>query len=53
MTTDDDAAAEMLRLSVQTKAPVLDWSGEILADFGANGLAPFLAARILTEKVRA
>jgi glutaredoxin 3 len=39
------ASAEMLRLSGQTKAPVLDWSGEILADFGALELEAFLAAQ--------
>ena len=37
--------AEMQRLSGQTKAPVLDWEGEILADFGAAELKPFLAKR--------
>jgi glutaredoxin 3 len=37
------AFAEMQKLSGQTKAPVLDWSGEILADFGAAELVPFLA----------
>jgi len=45
VTTDPAAAAEMQRLSGQTKAPVLDWSGEILADFGAAELEPFLARR--------
>jgi glutaredoxin len=45
VTTDADAAAAMRRLSGQTKAPVLDWSGEILADFGAAELEPFLAQR--------
>lgn len=52
LSNDADASAEMLRLSGQTKAPVLDWSGEILADFGAAELEPFLAAKILPEKVR-
>ena len=42
---DAAAAAEMQRRSGQTKAPVLDWSGEILADFGAAELEPFLAQR--------
>ncbi len=37
--------AEMQRISGQTKAPVLDWSGEILADFGAAELEPFLTQR--------
>ena len=45
VTTDPAAAAEMKRISSQTKAPVLDWSGEILADFGAAELEPFLAQR--------
>ncbi len=46
VTTDAAAFREMQRLSGQTKAPVLDWSGEILADFGAAELEPFLAARM-------
>ena len=33
---------EMRRKSGQEKAPVLDWHGEILADFGVEELAPFL-----------
>ena len=45
VTTDANALVEMRRLSGQTKAPVLDWSGEILADFGAAELEPFLADR--------
>ena len=45
VTNNAAAAAEMQRLSGQTKAPVLDWSGEILADFGAAELEPFLAQR--------
>lgn len=42
-----DAAAyeEMVRLSSQTKAPVLNWHGKILADFGVEELKPFLQAR--------
>lgn len=46
VSSDPVAAAEMRRISGQTKAPVLDWSGEILADFGAAELEPFLAARL-------
>lgn len=45
VTTDAAAAAEMQQISGQTKAPVLNWSGEILADFGADELEPFLAKR--------
>ena len=39
---DAGALAEMERLSRQTKAPVLDWHGKILADFGVEELIPFL-----------
>jgi glutaredoxin 3 len=39
-----DAAAgrEMQEKSGQSKAPVLDWNGRILADFGVVELKPFL-----------
>ena len=50
VTTDADASAEMRRLSGQTKAPVLNWSGEILADFGAAELEPFLDANTALRK---
>lgn len=50
VTNDADAFAEMEKLSGQTKAPVLDWSGEILADFGAEELIPFLLARVPRDK---
>jgi glutaredoxin len=46
VTTDANALAEMRRISGQTKAPVLDWSGDVLADFGAAELEPFLADRV-------
>lgn len=39
---DAKAMAEMQRKSGQTKAPTLDWRGEILADFGVDELVPFL-----------
>jgi glutaredoxin 3 len=39
---DAAAAQEMERISGQTKAPVLDWHGRILADFGVVELKPFL-----------
>jgi len=42
---DADAFAEMRRISGQTKAPVLNCAGDILADFGAAELVPFLDAR--------
>lgn len=36
---------EMKRISGQTKAPTLDWNGEVLADFGVEELEPFLRKR--------
>ncbi len=39
---DQSAADEMKAKSGQTKAPVLDWHGRILADFGVAELIPFL-----------
>lgn len=39
---DREAAEEMEKKSNQTKAPVLDWHGKILADFGEVELKPFL-----------
>jgi len=44
---DPAALAEMERVSRQTKAPVLDWHGKILADFGVEELKPFLHAQNL------
>lgn len=46
VTNNPTAFAEMQRLSGQTKAPVPAWSGDILADFGAAELEPFLATRV-------
>ena len=42
VSVDSAAFAEMQRLSGQTKAPTLDWDGEILADFGVDELDAFL-----------
>ncbi|MEO7414896.1 MAG: glutaredoxin family protein [Opitutaceae bacterium] len=39
---DPKAFAEMQRKSGQTRAPTLDWHGQILADFGVAELVPFL-----------
>ncbi len=39
---DAAAASTMQRISHQTRAPVLDWHGRILADFGLEELKPFL-----------
>lgn len=43
---DKQAVAEMFALSGQSKAPVLDWEGEVLADFGVEELIPFLQGKI-------
>ena len=39
---DAAAYAEMEKVSGQTKAPTLDWRGDVLADFGVDELVPFL-----------
>jgi glutaredoxin 3 len=38
---DESAFAEMIKLSSQELAPVIDVDGEILADFGPDELAEF------------
>ena len=45
VTGDRAAMQEMVDLSGQSKAPVLDWDGDVLADFGADELEPFLRER--------
>jgi len=42
---DAAARAEMEERSGQTKAPTLDWRGQILADFGVEELIPFLRSK--------
>lgn len=37
-----EAMQEMVALSGQSKAPTMDWHGEVLADFGVDELVPFL-----------
>lgn len=39
------AMQEMVDLSGQSKAPTMDWHGEVLADFGVDELRPFLKQR--------
>jgi glutaredoxin 3 len=39
------AMREMVELSGQSKAPTMDWHGEVLADFGVDELVPFLNKR--------
>ncbi len=36
------AMQQMVDLSGQSKAPTLDWHGQLLADFGVDELIPFL-----------
>jgi hypothetical protein len=36
---------EMVELSGQSKAPTMDWDGDILADFGVDELVPFLRSK--------
>ena len=50
VTQDRSAFLEMEKKSRQTKAPVLDWNGEILADFGVDELKPFLRERKIKFK---
>ena len=45
VSADRAAFAEMLEISGQTKAPTMDWAGEVLADFGADELDAFLRER--------
>ena len=40
-----DSMQEMIALSGQSKAPTMDWHGEVLADFGVEELIPFLKER--------
>jgi glutaredoxin len=42
---DRAAMQEMVELSGQTKAPTMDWHGDVLADFGVEELIPFLKTR--------
>ncbi len=36
------AMQEMVDLSGQSKAPTMNWDGDVLADFGVDELVPFL-----------
>jgi len=44
VTVNGNAAAMKVTvdLSGQSKAPTMDWDGEVLADFGVDELVPFL-----------
>ena len=39
-----EAMQEMIDFSGQSKAPTMDWDGEVLADFGVDELIPSLRA---------
>ncbi|MGJ8632710.1 MAG: glutaredoxin family protein [Luteolibacter sp.] len=41
-----EAMDEMVKLSGQSKAPTMNWEGEVLADFGVDELIPFLAGKV-------
>lgn len=45
VSNNPEAMREMVSLSGQSKAPTMDWHGEVLADFGVEELVPFLQAR--------
>jgi glutaredoxin 3 len=45
VTEDETAFNKMQQVSGQAKAPVLDWHGKILADFGLEELKPFLQSQ--------
>jgi len=40
-----EAMQAMVDLSGQSKAPTMDWAGEVLADFGVDELVPFLKSK--------
>ncbi len=42
VSSDREAMQEMVELSGQSKAPTLDWHGQVLADFGVEELVPFI-----------
>lgn len=42
VSSDREAMLEMVELSGQSKAPTMDWNGQVLADFGVDELVPFL-----------
>ena len=43
---DRTAMEEMVKVSGQSKAPTLDWEGDVLADFGVDELVSFLEGKI-------
>ena len=49
---DESAFAEMIRISGQELAPVIDVDGKVLADFGPEELAKFLENISATDEHR-
>jgi glutaredoxin 3 len=47
---DREAMQRMIDLSGQSKAPTMDWDGEVLADFGVDELVPFLKERGVVQQ---
>ena len=47
VTANPEAMSAMVELSGQSKAPTMDWDGEVLADFGVDELIPFLKKKDL------
>jgi glutaredoxin 3 len=45
VTGDPAAMREMVQLSGQSRAPTMNWDGEVLADFGVEELVEFLKER--------
>ncbi len=39
---NQEAMQELIDFSGQSKAPTMNWHGEVLADFGVDELIPFL-----------
>ena len=46
MSGDREAMQRMIDLSGQSKAPTMDWDGEVLAYFGVDELIPFLEGKL-------
>lgn len=46
VTGNAEAMEEMIAISGQSKAPTLEWDGEVLADFGVDELIPFLKGKV-------
>lgn len=48
VTGNTEAMQQMIELSGQSKAPTMDWDGDVLADFGVDELIPFLRKKGLS-----